>query len=282
MDLMYGSGLSSESEIGDLKYSFSLIDEMEDLLSSSSAASSVISSSISPPGSSKSLEDFMLEDLHCTGSGDKEGAASRDHLLFGEDGFEEFGMRFESPHNRGGLAGDPFDIFDNFLDHSPPPTKISVVTVNPTTLSSSTNTKGLRSVVAASVGVSRKVVVSSSSATASNGLGPRNTKNNSVNNSGSVSGSSSSSNNNNSLNSVKSAPSIYVWNGLGFLNRSDSKGISFEESCGIMVSTNPNPSFFPNFQWINNALKKYKSVKGWYLKFKIMTVQKSYLYMYLI
>lgn len=155
-------------------------------------------SELSPPGSSKSLEDFMLEDLNsCGEDGDNGG-------LFGEEGFEEFGMRFDA------RTTDPFDIFDNFLEDSTSTSSRSSPSSNTVVLKNGNGTTTGKLALSLTNGKVSKVVVTSGGVT-------RNSRQ--INN--------------------KSAPSIYLWSGLsGFLTRSSegSKGISFEESCGIMVS----------------------------------------------
>lgn len=157
-----------------------------------------VPSDLSPPGSSKSLEDFMLEDLNSCGEGD---------FLFGEEGFEEFGLRFDS-HNRS--ASDPIDIFDNFISES-----------GSSPVRGGVTSKGGHKAVSVSINKVSKVLVN-------NGRGPSLTRQ--------ILGNGLSAGSKGVGLGVNS--SIFVWNGngLSLLNRSEvTKGISFEEGCGIMV-----------------------------------------------
>jgi hypothetical protein len=287
---MYGSGgggsgsssinKTSLQEMMERDFNYSL-EEMGLLLQ--------VAGDLSPPGSSKSLEDFMLEDLNSC-SGDEGGCGSGgDGFLFGEEGFEEFGMRFD---NRS--ASDPIDIFDNFdkngsSSNSSSNNKTTSTTSNvksssavvsnnnnvstlpathhhhnnnnnskPTNNSGSNLTSGGGGSGSAVIGVSKssnlhkavsvsingkvsKVVVNNGSLISTRGSSSsassvaRHILNNNINN-GLIKNSTQSSSSSSSTNHHQS--SIYVWNGISFLNRSSegSKGISFEESLGIMVS----------------------------------------------
>ncbi|XP_021957756.1 uncharacterized protein LOC110853746 isoform X2 [Folsomia candida] len=228
MDLMYGGGgcgssrkLSLEEMMeGDLKYSF---DDMDLLLQ--------VPSDLSPPGSSKSLEDFMLEDLNSCGD-------ERGDFLFGEEGLEEFGMRFDST---GGRGDEGIDIFDNFVveerlrvcsnNNNDVATTTKVVATTTSKENSVLNKNNLQQ-KAVSVSINGKV----SKVVVQNGLVRNGTTTTTgtttklgVNSNLLVSSATKSGG------GGGSGSSIYVWNGISFLNREVSKGISFEESCGIMV-----------------------------------------------
>ncbi|OXA50219.1 hypothetical protein Fcan01_15240 [Folsomia candida] len=229
MDLMYGGGgcgssrkLSLEEMMeGDLKYSF---DDMDLLLQ--------VPSDLSPPGSSKSLEDFMLEDLNSCGD-------ERGDFLFGEEGLEEFGMRFDST---GGRGDEGIDIFDNFVveerlrvcsnNNNDVATTTKVVATTTSKENSVLNKNNLQQ-KAVSVSINGKV----SKVVVQNGLVRNGTTTTTgtttklgVNSNLLVSSATKSGG------GGGSGSSIYVWNGISFLNREVSKGISFEESCGIMGS----------------------------------------------
>jgi len=171
MDLMYGSGPD---------YDLSLQEMIEgDLKSGNDYLGKV-------PYASEDFLDMQMGDL---GSGGGPG-------LFGEYGFEELGMHFDSSENL---------YLDALSDHH----HVSVVSNNPSSTKSVTVVGG-GAASSSSGGVGGGVVKS-----AAVGV-PRHSRQSSIN---------------------KSTSSVYItsWNSL--LNRSDvSKGISFEESLGIMVS----------------------------------------------
>jgi hypothetical protein len=217
MDLMYGSG-------GD--YDLSLQEMIEGDLKSGNECLGKMSYSTN-------MDDFLDMQMHDFNSAANGGGGS----LFGEDGFEEFGMHFDSRIN-----SDDYGFLDSLTGGD----VVSVTSSNHFNSQQNQNRVGLLKSSSSGVGPtttslnlnsSLKKMSGGGGSTSSNGgivgsggggnVGIVNITRNNPSSRQSVHKSSSSS----------TTPSVYVTSWSSLLNRSDvSKVISFEESCGIMVS----------------------------------------------